>query len=60
MNGYKPKVLLYNQISDESTPFFEKNNISVTPRTFNETTQTTAVAGGSDSGSGLGGGGAVS
>ena len=32
----------------------------LTPRTFNETTQTTAVAGGSDSGSGLGGGGAVS
>ena len=32
----------------------------LTPRTFNETIQTTAVAGGSDSGSGLGGGGAVS
>jgi hypothetical protein len=29
----------------------------LTPKTFNETTQTTAVAGGSDSGGGLGGGG---
>ena len=31
----------------------------LTPKTFNETTQTTAVAGGSDSGGGLGGGGTI-
>ena len=68
--GQTVEVIVYISGGHDSTDV--KRNISsttgaetifggylLTPKTFNETTQTTAVAGGSDSGGGLGGGGTI-